>query len=94
MVVRLMLDRGSLRSYLAQRLRDALGLQAECTEKVQIRTFSSDNVAMKTVEVVKLAISLNTGNTMQLMSTVPMIHYHANPSPILRKSTASSQILT
>lgn len=83
MVVRLMLDGGSQRSYLTQRVRDALGLQAEHTEKVQIKTFGSDNVTTKTVEVVKLAISLKTGNTIQLMfSTVLMICEPLSCQPI------------
>ena len=52
----------------------ALGLQAEHAEKVQIKTFGSDNVTTKTVEVVKLAISPKSGSTIQLMFfRVPMI---------------------
>jgi len=83
MVVRLMLDGGSQCSYLTQGVRDALGLQAEHTERVQIKTFGSDNVTLKTVEVVKLAISLKTGNTIQLMFfTVPMICEPLSCQPI------------
>jgi len=51
MTVRLMLDGGSQRSYMTQRIKDELGLQPEHIEQVQIKTFGSDTTSIQTVEV-------------------------------------------
>ena len=72
--VRLMLDGGSQRSYMTQRVKDELGLQPEHVEQVQIKTFGSDTSTLQTVEVVRVGISLRTGGTIQVMfSVVPLI---------------------
>ena len=83
MTIRLMLDGGSQRSYITQRVRDALGLQPERTEQVQIKTFGSDSTTMQTVEVVRLAVPLKTGTTIYFVfSTVPLICEPLSCQPI------------
>ena len=74
MTIRLMLDGGSQRSYVMQRVREALGLESECAEEVQIRTFGSDSTILQTVEMTRVAISRKNGEPVQvLFSTVPLI---------------------
>ena len=69
-----MLDGGSQRSYMTQRVKDELGLQPEHVEQVQIKTFGSDTSTLQTIEVVRVGISLRTGGTIQVMfSVVPLI---------------------
>jgi len=82
-VIRLMLDGGSQRSYVTQKVKDALGLQPENTERVQIKTFGSESTMLQTVEVVRLAVPLKTGTTIQLiLSTVPLICEPLSCQPI------------
>ena len=74
MVIRLILDGGSQRSYVTQRVKDALELQPERTEEVHIRTFGSDSTRSQTVEMVTVAVSPNKGSSIpMLFSTVPFI---------------------
>ena len=60
MPIRLMLDAGSQRSYVTQKVKDVLGLQLENSERMQIKTFGSEATMMQTVEVVRLAVPLKT----------------------------------
>ena len=81
--IRLMLDGGSQRSYITQRVKQALGLQPEHVEEVQIKTFGSDSTTLQTVEVTRAAISLKTGNPVHvLFSTVPLICEPLSCQPI------------
>ena len=43
-----MLDGGNQRSYMTQKVKDALGLQPENNEWVQINTFGSEAIVMQT----------------------------------------------
>ena len=83
MTVRLMLDGGSQRSYMTQRVKDELGLQPEHVEQVQIKTFGSETTTVQTVEVVRVGISLRTGDTIQVtFSVVPLICEPLSCQPI------------
>ena len=74
---------GSQRSYITQRVKDALGLQPERTEQVQIKSFGSDSTTNQTVEVVRLAVPLKTGTTIYFVfSTVPLICEPLSCQPI------------
>lgn len=70
MTVRIMLDGENQRSYITQRVRDALGLQPEHVEQVQIKTFGSDATTTQTVEVVRVAISLRNHPSDVLCSAI------------------------
>ena len=83
MKIRLMLDGGSQRSYISQKVKDALGLLPDHVEQVQIKTFGSDVTTRHTVEMVKVGIPLRSGNTIHLMlSTVPLICEPLSCQPI------------
>ena len=56
MMIRLMLDGGSQRSYILQKVKDALGLVPDYVELVQIKTFGSDVTTRHTVEMVKVGL--------------------------------------
>lgn len=72
--IRIILDGGSQRSYMTQRVKDVLGLEPERAEEVNIRTFGSENSRTQTVEMVTAAISLKEGDPIHvLFSTVPLI---------------------
>ena len=78
-----MLDGGSQRSYITQRVKQVLGLQPEHTEEVQIKTFGSDSTTLQTVEMTRVAIALKTGNPVHvLFSTVPLICEPLSCQPI------------
>ena len=81
--IRLMLDGGSQRSYITQRAKQALGLEPERIEEVQIKTFGSDSTTLQTVEMTRVAIALKTGNPVHvLFSTVPLICEPLSCQPI------------
>ena len=83
MMIRLMLDGGSQRSYISQKVKDALGLVPDYVELVQIKTFGSDVTTRHTVEMVKVGLPLRSGNTIHLMlSTVPLICEPLSCQPI------------
>ena len=83
MKIRLMLDGGSQRSYISQRVKDALGVLPDHVEQVQIKTFGSDTTTRQTVEMVRVGILLRSGITIQLMlSTVPLICEPLSCQPI------------
>ena len=83
MTIRLMLDGGSQRSYITQRVKTALGLEPDHVEEVQIKTFGSDSTTLQTVEMTSVAISLKTGNPIHvLFSTVPLICEPVSCQPI------------
>ena len=68
-----MLDGGSQRSYITQRVKDLLGLESERTEEVHIQTFGSENTRTQTVEMVTATIALKEGGSTQvLLSAVPL----------------------
>jgi len=74
MVVKLMLDGGSQRSYITERVKETLGLQTECTEVVNIKTFGSDTTRAQTVDVITASIHIKTGYPNNILfSTVPLI---------------------
>jgi len=59
---------------MTQRVKDELGLHPEHVEQVQIKTFGSDTTLIQTVEVVRVGISLRTGDTIDVMFlVVPLI---------------------
>ena len=81
--IRIMLDGGSQRSYVTQRVRETLGLEPEGVEQVQINTFGSESTTLQTVEMTKFAISLKTGSPVHVMfSTVPLICEPLSCQPI------------
>ena len=68
---------------MTQRVREALGLESECAEEVQIRTFGSDSTTLQTVEMTRVAISRKNGEPIQvLFSTVPLICEPLSCQPI------------
>ena len=68
---------------MTQRVKDALGLESECTEEVNIQTFGSDSTQTQTMEMVQAVITLKTGNPVQVMfSTVPLICEPLSCQPI------------
>ena len=72
MAIRLILDGGSQRSYITQRVKDALDLQPQRIEEVHIRTFGSDSTRSQMVEMVTAAVQPNKGSPIpMLFSTVP-----------------------
>ena len=77
------LDGGSQRFYITQKVKDALGLQPENSEQMQIKAFGSEATMMQTVEEVRRAVPLKTGTTIQLMfSTVLLICEPLSCQPI------------
>ena len=97
MTIRLLLDGGSQRSYITQRVKTALGMEPHHVEEVQIKTFGSDSTTLQTVELTSVAISLKTGNSIcVLFSTVHQFVNlcHANQLPTLGRNTDILQIFT
>ena len=89
--IRLMLDGGSQRSYITQRVKDVLGLESERAEEMHIQTFGSENTRAQTVEMVKATISLKErGSTQVLFAAVPLICKPLSCQPIAY--TNSSQV--
>ena len=87
-----MLDGGSQRFYVTQRVREALGLDPEGVEQVQIKTFGSEST---TVEMIKIAISLKTGDPIQVMfSTVPLICKPLSCHPIAYTKESTDTLQT
>ena len=83
MTIRVMLDGGSQRSYVTQRVRETLGLEPEGVEEMQIRTFGSESTTLQTVEMATIAVSLKTGDPIHvLFSTVPFICEPLSCQPI------------
>ena len=83
MTIRLMLDGGSQRSYITQRVKDVLGLESERAEEMHIQTFGSENTRAQTVEMVKATISLKErGSTQVLFAAVPLICEPLSCQPI------------
>ena len=83
MTIRVMLDGGSQRSYVTQRVRETLGLEPESVEEMQIRTFGSESTTLQTVEMATIAVSLKTGDPIHvLFSTVPFICEPLSCQPI------------
>ena len=75
MAIRLMLDGGSQRSYITERVKEALGLVTECTELANIKTFGSETTKMQTVDVVTASIHPKEGSPINILfSTVPLIY--------------------
>ena len=69
-----MLDGGSQRSYITERVREALGLELEGTEVVNIKTFGSETTKSKSVDAVTATIHSKEGNQINILfSTVPLI---------------------
>ena len=88
MTVRLIMDGGSQRSYMTQRVIDELRLLPEHVEQVQIKTFKSDTTTIQTVKVVRVGISLRTGDTIDVMlSVVPLICKPLSCQPIAYTKT-------
>ena len=88
-----MLDGGSQRSYMTQRVKDELGLQPEHVEQVQIKTFRSDTTTIQTVEVIRVGILLRTGDTIDIMfSVVLLICEPLSCQPIVYTKTKYSHL--
>ena len=69
-----MLDGGSQRSYITERVREALGLESEGTEVVNIKTLGSETTKSQSVDSVTASIHSKEGNQINdLFSTVPII---------------------
>ena len=74
MNIRLMFDGGSQRSYITERVKEVLGLDTECSEVVNIKTFGSETTKTQTVDVVTASIHLKEGTEISIsFSTVPLI---------------------
>ena len=83
MTIRLMFDGGSQRSYISERVKEALGLETECTEVVNIKTFGSETTKTQTVDVVTASIHTKEGNQMNILfSTVPLIREPLSCQPV------------
>ena len=74
MTIRLMFDGGSQRSYITNRVKEALGLETESTEVVNIKTFGSEITRTQAVDVVTASICSKDGSHINvLFSSVPLI---------------------
>ena len=83
MTIRLILDGGSQRSYITQRVKDVLGLESERAEEVHIQTFGSENTRTQTVEIVTATIAFKEGGSIQvLFSAVSLICEPLSCQPI------------
>ena len=71
---RVILDRGSQRSYIANRLKDELSLPVECQETVLIKTFGSQDEKLQTCDAVCFGVKLPYGKDMKMSAySVPLI---------------------
>ena len=72
--VRIVLDNGSQRSYITERVARALSLTPERRQLMAIMTFGTNEEQTQLCEQVKLALVLKNGGTRQLvLHTVPLI---------------------
>ena len=73
--MRLILDSGSQKTYITQRVKETLGLKSVTKEKLYIKTFGSDCSNVKTVDIVNVCLK-NVSSDETLIVTahvVPMI---------------------
>jgi len=74
MTIRLMFDGGSQRSYITNRVKEALGLDTDSTEMVNIKTFGTETTRAQAVDVVTVSICSKEGSHINvLFSAVPLI---------------------
>ena len=71
--VRIVLDSGSQRSYVSNRVRDALSLFPKKQQRVSIATFGSGEGTFQMVEVVKVGMTLN-GNENKKLTSFAVLH--------------------
>ena len=76
--VRIVLDSGSQRSYVSNRVRDALSLVPEKQQRVSIATFGSGEGTFQMVEVVKVGMTLN-GNENKKLTLFAVPHNICEP---------------
>ena len=71
---RIILESGSQRSYITNRLRDDLSLPIECQETMLIKTFGSQDEKLQTSDVVCFGVKLPDGKDMKMSAySVPLI---------------------
>ena len=82
-VAQLILDSGSHRSYVTERIRKSLCLKSMGKNLVSIATFGSEEPEERECHVVNLGIHLKDGTTCELaMLTVPIICNNFVPVPV------------
>ncbi|XP_060588499.1 uncharacterized protein LOC132743919 [Ruditapes philippinarum] len=71
---RILLDCGSQRTYITQRLVNKLGLKQEGVEELKVLTFGSTHARVIKTPVTKLDLKLNSGKSLQISANiVPVI---------------------
>ena len=83
-VIRLILDSGSQKSYITNKLRDSLRLPREQSQAVSIKTFGSLVERVETCDIVKLKFKARMGADFEIsLFTVPMICEPLSRQPII-----------
>lgn len=59
---RLLLDSGSQRTYITEKLAAKLGLKSECEKELKPVTFGSDKTKVIKTKSTKISVQLNSGN--------------------------------
>lgn len=81
--VRILLDSGSQRSYVAERIQKTLSLSIESVKTMLIKTFGSDQENRQACGVVHLGMALKDGRHLEMsLFTVPMICEPLSAQPI------------
>ena len=81
--VRMILDTGSQRSYLALSVKEALSLDAQCTENMLIEIFGSTVECRHSCDVVRVAVRTKNKSLLELQFlTVPLICEPQSGQPI------------
>ena len=81
--IRILLDSGSQRSYVAKKVQDTLSLTTKSVETMLIKTFGSDQENKQTCDVVRLGMSLKNGGHLEMsLFAVPMICEPLSMQPI------------
>ena len=93
MNIRLMFDGGSQRSYITERVKEALGLVAGQTEVVNTRTFGSETTRAQTAELVLAAIMLKEGSHICFLFQLCLLYVYASRYPVNQLHTLSSTIV-
>ena len=81
--VRMILDTGSQRSYLALLVKEALSLDSQCTETMLIKTFGSAVECRRSCNVVRVAVRTKDKGLLELQFlTVPLVCEPLSGQPI------------
>ena len=67
--IKLLLDSGSQRIYISQRIKNVLNLKSEFKETVNINTFGNSRINSKTVDIVKVNVHTCADQTVTLLAT-------------------------